>query len=627
MKKLQGKLLFDPPEYLEPNKISKKSDFEFIRKLGDGSYSQVWRAKHKKSKKFFAIKQVQKSKVTFILYQFFREVEILYKLSHPHIIKLFTHFEDDKYFYLIFELMEGGTLFHKLYREKFFSEPVAAQFFREIVLAVEYMHLQAPGIVHRDIKPENIMLDKDLRVKLIDFGWSNFVEDCESRKTYCGTAEYMPPEMIKKNGHGLEIDIWCLGILLHEMLLGYTPFRSTDRNTLYKLIIEGRFKLPEKLSLHAKNLITQMLETDLTKRPQISKVKSSHWLQSISPIRNSLEVFNTECKKQRLNYKIEYTTEATNSSDNEKEFDQCHENQRNNAKKIKEKIKKESQEAFEVKKKLRETESLISEEEEKITELESAIFDKKREALRFTNSIKKLLSKGFDYNLELEMLQDSDVNELLDKKCETESKLLDLTKKCKFNYSVLESLRKEVSKESMACNNHGIQLSRLRITFEQLQSVHLSDHTDKKSSENELKRQIETLKHELSQHSNQSSNFSHSELSAVKEITALITSKLQLSQHFVPEIENRLEIIQEKLHDCEQLINELDFSYKVKKCLIINKFQCEKARILQRKNRIRMRFLDNRNCMNEENSSSLKQDLDIVKNLEITYEKIRVLCM
>ena len=117
----------------------------------------------------YALKQVPKEKVSKMLSQFRREVYIMYEINHPHIIKLFNHFEDDKFFYLIMELAEGN-LFHKLYREKQFLERVAAQYFREVLLAVEYLHSHIPAIIHRDIKPENILLDKEGRIKLTDFG-------------------------------------------------------------------------------------------------------------------------------------------------------------------------------------------------------------------------------------------------------------------------------------------------------------------------------------------------------------------------------------------------------------------------------------------------------------------------
>lgn len=150
-----------------------------------------------------------KEKVTKMLPQFRREVYIMYELNHPHIIKLYNHFEDDKNFYLIMELAEGGNLFHKLYREKQFLERVAAQYFREVGLAVEYLHSHIPSIIHRDIKPENILLDKDGRLKLTDFGWSNYYskDNAMPRFTTCGTLEYLPPEMVQQKGHDTSADI------------------------------------------------------------------------------------------------------------------------------------------------------------------------------------------------------------------------------------------------------------------------------------------------------------------------------------------------------------------------------------------------------------------------------------
>ena len=94
----------------------------------------------------------------------------MYSIDHPHIVKLFSHFEDEKYCYLLMELVEGGNLFHKLTRENILLERVAAQYFREIVLAIEYLHTRSPSIIHRDIKPENILIDKSGRLKLTDFG-------------------------------------------------------------------------------------------------------------------------------------------------------------------------------------------------------------------------------------------------------------------------------------------------------------------------------------------------------------------------------------------------------------------------------------------------------------------------
>jgi serine/threonine protein kinase len=165
-----------------------------------------------------------------LLPQIRREVRIMYSLTHPNIIKLYNHFEDDDNFYLIMEIAEGGTLFKALRKRKTLDERSTAQFMREVALAVQYLHQRYPPIIHRDIKPENILLDSEGTAKLSDFGWSNFNND--ERDTYCGTLEYLAPEMIARTGHGIELDLWNLGILLFELLAGRPPFESKSQTEL-----------------------------------------------------------------------------------------------------------------------------------------------------------------------------------------------------------------------------------------------------------------------------------------------------------------------------------------------------------------------------------------------------------
>lgn len=272
-----SRLLFESPSVVngEERELT-KNDFKFERKLGDGAFGQVWKAKHRDTGAVYAIKQVPKDKVVKMLPQFRREVFIMYELHHAHIIKLYNHFEDDRYFYLIMEQAEGGNLFHKLYRQRQFLEKVAAQYFREIVLAVEYLHSHVPAIIHRDIKPENILLDNAGRLKLTDFGWSNYYTDESSmRFTMCGTLEYLPPEMVDREGHDTSADIWCLGILLFEMLVGHTPFKAggNNRNLMMRNITEGKIKFPLSFPPLAKELVAKMLEKHPSKRITISEVK------------------------------------------------------------------------------------------------------------------------------------------------------------------------------------------------------------------------------------------------------------------------------------------------------------------------------------------------------------------
>ena len=282
MKKLPKKLLFQAPP-LEGEKDQSKQDFSFELKLGDGAFGQVWRVKHKKSGKIFACKQVAKEKVVKMLEQFRREVLIMYDLSHPNIIQIFHHFEDHKYFYLIMEVAEGGNLFQKLMSEKCFTEKKAFEYFREVLNAVEYLHSHNPVIIHRDIKPENILIDKTGNLKLTDFGWSNFYsqEEGNQRFTMCGTYEYLAPEMIKETGHSPAVDIWCLGILLYEMLCGFTPFKAEGNESVVDNIAKKKLKFPRNLPSQVKDLISKILEKNPAKRVQIPRIRQHDWYKSM----------------------------------------------------------------------------------------------------------------------------------------------------------------------------------------------------------------------------------------------------------------------------------------------------------------------------------------------------------
>lgn len=255
-----------------------KSDLEFQRKIGDGAFASVWQVRHTQTGEIFALKIVQKSKVSKILDQFRREVSIMYEVDHPHIVKLHTHFEDIRSFYLLMELLEGGSLFQKLCKEKSFSEQRAFYFFSQIASGIKYLHSRSPPIIHRDLKPENILLDKKGRVKITDFGWANYM--CASRYTICGTLEYLPPEIVEERRHDLSLDIWCLGVLLYEMLCGATPFKANVKEIQMYNITKGLVRFPKKISMNAKDLIGKMLERDQGHRIDICDVIEHEWMKS-----------------------------------------------------------------------------------------------------------------------------------------------------------------------------------------------------------------------------------------------------------------------------------------------------------------------------------------------------------
>lgn len=150
---------------------------------------------------------------------------------------------------------------------------------------MQYLHSLDPPIIHRDIKPENILLDVDGVVKLADFGWSNYFDDDNRRLTYCGTPEYLAPEMIKQSGHDRFLDVWNLGVLLFELLTGNPPFEGKSQNDLFSNILALKIKWPKGFSGIAKDLISKLLKIDPKHRIPIDQICDHPWFKSVPQIR------------------------------------------------------------------------------------------------------------------------------------------------------------------------------------------------------------------------------------------------------------------------------------------------------------------------------------------------------
>ena len=221
-----------------------------------------------------------------------REIEIMYKLDHPHIIKLYSHFEDDEDFCLIMQIASKGQLYSVIKRLKRLDQRTAAQYMREVISAIKYLHTRNPPIIHRDIKPENILLDQDGRCKLADFGWSNFDDGKKNRETYCGTPEYLAPEMVTKSGHDESVDIWALGVLLFEMLTGRTPFNFTgDRIQLYNNIKSLRIVWTDDFPQLAKDLVGRILKLNPKERLSLDQMMNHQWFRDtplLKPLLNPI---------------------------------------------------------------------------------------------------------------------------------------------------------------------------------------------------------------------------------------------------------------------------------------------------------------------------------------------------
>ena len=240
-------------ELLKTSTISKQvkldkiqTQFEFIKVIGYGVYGTVREAKKISqscdalSSKKYAIKSMLKSKVHYHLEILQRELEILKKVDHPNIIKLYEVYEDKKYLHLVTELCTGGDLLDYLLKKIVISEQEVVNFMYKALSAINYLH--SLNICHRDIKPENFLLltdDPDSELKLVDFGMSNFVGD-NGLNTFAGTPYYIAPEIIQ-GAYSKECDIWSLGVLMYFLLSGRQAFHAITVSNVFENIVNGNY--------------------------------------------------------------------------------------------------------------------------------------------------------------------------------------------------------------------------------------------------------------------------------------------------------------------------------------------------------------------------------------------------
>lgn len=290
-------------------------DFDIGDMLGSGAFGYVYKVVHKTSKRIFALKVIEKGKIrkNKMEKQIQNEVKIMYSLDCENVVRLFNHFEDDENLYLVMEFAEEGQLMNKIKKapSKKLPEAVAAAYIRDLVKALDYIHNLSPPIIHRDIKPENLLVSANNTVKLGDFGWSNYSED--SRTTYCGTPEYLAPEMLLQKGHTDKLDIWCVGVLMFELLTGRTPFlpkrpgkdQNDTNRILQKGIIDGKPIIPADYPPIARDLTLKLLKANPKERLSIQDIKKHPWFSQNSvtfgPQReSSLGGFNQNKPKANL---------------------------------------------------------------------------------------------------------------------------------------------------------------------------------------------------------------------------------------------------------------------------------------------------------------------------------------
>ncbi|KAM9412400.1 ribosomal protein S6 kinase alpha-2 isoform 1-T1 [Salvelinus alpinus] len=253
------------------------SQFELLKVLGQGSYGKVFLVRKIRGSdrgQLYAMKVLRKA--TLKVRDRVRskmERDILAEVNHPFIVKLHYAFQTEGKLYLILDFLRGGDLFTRLSKESFsfvhlqvmFTEEDVKFYLAELALALDHLH--SLGIIYRDLKPENILLDEEGHIKITDFGLSKEATDHDKRAySFCGTIEYMAPEVVNRRGHTQSADWWSFGVLMFEMLTGSLPFQGKDRKETMVLILKAKLGMPQFLSPEVQSLIRALFKRNPANR-------------------------------------------------------------------------------------------------------------------------------------------------------------------------------------------------------------------------------------------------------------------------------------------------------------------------------------------------------------------------
>ncbi|KAM0749889.1 Pkinase-domain-containing protein [Meredithblackwellia eburnea MCA 4105] len=237
--------------------------FDLLKVIGKGSFGKVMQVRKKDTGRIYALKTIRKahivsrSEVTHTL----AERTVLAQVNNPFIVPLKFSFQNAEKLYLVLAFVNGGELFHHLQREGRFNEERSRFYAAELLCALEHLHQF--NVIYRDLKPENILIDFRGHIALCDFGLCKLnMTESETTNTFCGTPEYLAPELLLGHGYQKTVDWWTLGVLLYEMLSGLPPFYSENTNEMYQKILTDPLKFPDEIHSDARSLLTGLLTRD-----------------------------------------------------------------------------------------------------------------------------------------------------------------------------------------------------------------------------------------------------------------------------------------------------------------------------------------------------------------------------
>ena len=263
------------------------ADYVLGGEIGRGAYACARVARHIPSDQTVAVKMYEKTKLADPIKRraVKREIQVLSRLSHPHIVAFIDAIDSTRNILIIAEFVGGGNLsaFSKKFPDRKVPENIAQIIFSQLADALRYLHGQS--FIHRDIKLENVLLEvgeSTPRLKLIDFGFASVVIPGRKIKVFCGTPSYFCPSLCTKSeGVGFASDVWASGVLLYSLLCGLFPFKGATDNDLFKAITKGAYLTPSHLSQNAINLLSCLLEVDHNKRATFHQAIAHPWLLDV----------------------------------------------------------------------------------------------------------------------------------------------------------------------------------------------------------------------------------------------------------------------------------------------------------------------------------------------------------
>jgi len=306
------------PEY-DLSYFVKKIDGFIPVELGFGAFGRVYLVTNKYTNKKYALKVINKYKLIQAYGDcrlIYNEIEIHSKLNHRNIIRLYNKQENDSEIQILLEYAEKGNLFNLIQKEKGLEESIAFKYFIQIVNAVNFLHQN--NIIHRDIKPENILIGENNLLKLCDFGWSKELT-VNNRSTFCGTMEYMAPEIVGSENYDFGVDVWSLGILLYELIMGHSPFRSNkDWHIMVKIKNHDLvFDKDKSISKECKHLIKGLLDANPVNRLKLKDIFEHPWVTNNA---KKEKINNYPPRKESLDDSKENTMKFLDKKNNFEKF-------------------------------------------------------------------------------------------------------------------------------------------------------------------------------------------------------------------------------------------------------------------------------------------------------------------